>query len=124
MKTPDRQRLKSIGVLLVMGLAYYLEIQTLGFSIPCPLQSISGLRCPGCGLTTAGIAFLQGRFWEAAMVNLGLTLALPVLLPWLGMVIYRWLWHRPPKGPALRVVGLALVIWAVVWGIGRNFIGL
>lgn len=124
MKAPDKRRLMHLGILVGIGLAYYLEIQTLGFSIPCPLRQLSGLRCPGCGLTTACIALLQGRWADAARAHLGLTLALPVLLPWLCVVLWRWLWRRPAKGPALKIIGLALVVWAVVWGVVRNFIGL
>ncbi len=120
----DRQRLKSLGILLLIGFAYYLETQTLGFRLGCPLYQFTGLRCPACGLTRACIAFLQLRFADAAGANWGLTLSLPVLLPWLAVVIYRWLYRRPAGGKGTKAAGMMLIGWYILWGIGRNFLGL
>ena len=120
----DRQRIKTLAILLGIGLAYYIETQTLGFTLKCPLFQLTGLRCPACGLTTACIALLQGRFAEALSANLGLTFSLPVLLPWLGIVIFRWIFRKPPKGPWLRWLAGGLVVYAVLWGIARNCIGI
>ncbi|MFZ9981845.1 MAG: DUF2752 domain-containing protein [Cyclobacteriaceae bacterium] len=35
----------------------------------CPVKSIAGIPCPGCGTTRAGIAFLNGHFYEALLIN-------------------------------------------------------
>lgn len=32
------------------------------FGAVCPLKILTGFPCPGCGLTRAGLLFLQGRF--------------------------------------------------------------
>lgn len=120
----NRQRLKNLGILLLIGLGYYVETQTLGFKLGCPLYQMTGLRCPACGLTRACIAALQLHFADAAAANWGLTLSLPVLLPWLAVVIYRWLFERPTTSKGLKITGVVLVIWYIVWGVGRNFIGI
>lgn len=46
----------------------------------CPLRMMTGLRCPGCGLTTGSKAFLRGNFVEAVTWNW----LVPVIL--LGML--------------------------------------
>lgn len=39
------------------------------FGVICPLRLVTGFPCPGCGLTRAGILFLQGRFVESLQMN-------------------------------------------------------
>lgn len=46
------------------------------FGAVCPLRLLTGFPCPGCGLTRAGILFLQGRFAESLQMNLFFILGL------------------------------------------------
>ena len=39
--------------LLVLAVLYLLAGIFLGFYIPCPFRAITGLKCPGCGLSHA-----------------------------------------------------------------------
>lgn len=39
------------------------------FGTICPLRLVTGFPCPGCGLTRAGVLFLQGRFSESLQMN-------------------------------------------------------
>ncbi len=86
----------------------------------CLFHRLTGLDCPGCGMTRATHAALHGRLMEAFRFNpLGMIL-LPVLLAWLAAMLPAWLRGRPirPSGPVLsRMVrwglGLILVFWFV-----------
>lgn len=62
-----------------MGL-YALEIRVIGFRIPCPFRFMTGLRCPGCGITTMLLHILHGEFHAAFAANQVLFVLLPVLL--------------------------------------------
>ena len=39
------------------------------FGVVCPMRLVTGFPCPGCGLTRAGMLFLQGRFVESFQMN-------------------------------------------------------
>ena len=39
----------------VVAKAYF----DVGFTIPCVIKAVAGIRCPGCGLTTAAVALLH-----------------------------------------------------------------
>ena len=56
----DRRRLRTAALAALAGLCYYIETQTLGFTLQCPFHQLTGLFCPGCGITTACIALLRG----------------------------------------------------------------
>lgn len=120
----DRRRLRTAGIAALAGLGYYIETQTLGFTIKCPFHQLTGLNCPGCGVTTACIALLRGDPAGAAAANWGLALALPVLLPLLVWCLWRWLHRRPVAGRWANGAALALVGWFLVWGILRNLLHL
>lgn len=40
-----------------------------GLGLPCPLRTLTGIPCPGCGLTTADIALVRGEFGAAFAAN-------------------------------------------------------
>lgn len=120
----DRRRLRTAVLVVLAGLAYYIETQTLGFALQCPFHQLTGLFCPGCGITTACIALLHGDFAGAAAANRGLALALPLLAPFLLFCLWRWLRRRPL--PAKLVNGAAglFVAYFLVWGVARNLLHL
>ena len=105
--------------LFCAGLCYGLVLIPLGVRIPCLFYCITGLRCPGCGVTDLCLALLHGRFLEAAGYNWGLVLASPVLV-WL---VVR-LWRKSACGKAETTVSAALLVFLLAWGVVRNIWGL
>ena len=75
----------------------------------CPFQAITGLECPGCGMTRAMISLGQLKLGAAMGYNL---FSIPLLIL---MILYLW----PRKSPSflqhqvLSILMLILVI--VVW---------
>lgn len=51
------------------GLLYYLIISITGISVPCPFNLITGLKCPGCGITRMLSAILRLDFKSAFGFN-------------------------------------------------------
>lgn len=56
--------LRNYGLGLLLAAAYVLGANFLGVS-SCPMALLTGLPCPGCGMTRAALLFLQGH-WKAA----------------------------------------------------------
>ena len=46
-------------IVLLAGLLYYLFVQVTGIKIPCVFSKITGLSCPGCGITGMAMALLS-----------------------------------------------------------------
>lgn len=69
-----RQGRNIIGI----GLAYYAITSTTGLYIPCVFRLLTGLKCPGCGVTHLAVAMLHGNIHEAFMANQLIFVLLPI----------------------------------------------
>jgi hypothetical protein len=84
----------------------------------CPLHSLTGIFCPGCGATRAAHALVTGHLVTAAHDNLLLLVALPiVVVAWVGWLL-RTLGRQGPRLMPLtpawaRAVAVVLVLFAV-----------
>lgn len=66
------------------------------FANGCLWQAVSGLPCPGCGVTRAWLCALAGDFHQAMRLNaffIPLTVMVPVVVGymWLDRAMPRWL---------------------------------
>ena len=103
--TPRQQRLVKAGILtiaaLLLGSAAYALVTFPPAVSPyypkCQLHSLTGLHCPGCGMTRFASALLQGDLPQAAAYNaLGLV-ALPFAAVWTLQQVWAWLWGATPR---------------------------
>ena len=83
-------RERAVGFWLLGFAVIYLSLSLFEVSVwRCAWKLVTGLRCPGCGLTTGCKAFLRGDFvesftrnWFAPLVVIGLFLfAIVIALP-------------------------------------------
>ncbi len=87
----------------------------------CPLYSLTGFYCPGCGSTRAFHHLLHGDFWAAFAMNPLSMLALPFLL--YGGASYFSFQIRGRYLPRVFIPGRwirALGVLIVLFGIARN----
>ena len=104
-----------------MAGAVYVGVRnpaTQGGFIPCPFHALTGLWCPGCGMTRALHHLLHADVAGALSANL----FLPVVLV---VGIWSWLsWWTPRVPPIGRVVPSrvwgGLVVAAFVFAVLRN----
>lgn len=75
----------------------------------CPIHALTGLDCPGCGMTRGTTALLHGHVGAAVGDNaLGFLLGVPTLVVlWLY-----WVRHRLGGPPAPRWLGSRTAVWA------------
>ena len=96
--------------------AYYVFIRLTGLSIPCFFQEITGMKCPGCGLTSMCMHFAKAEYSAAFHANplmffLGPLLAIVLVLKiafdpkWLGSSC------KPYKAATWAVLGITVVFW-------------
>lgn len=112
-------------ILLVAGTAYYLFYRGTGIGIPCVFRSLTGWLCPGCGMTHAVVALIEGDPTRAMAYNALLLTAMPVLAVYGGCRVVLYVRRgetafRPWEVAFLAVLVVICLGYAVVRNMGRT----
>ncbi|HVJ45339.1 MAG TPA: DUF2752 domain-containing protein [Luteolibacter sp.] len=114
----------ALTVLVLAYAAFHLRQHgNLGSWFPgCLFHRVTGLHCPGCGMTRATYAALHGNFGLAFRMNPVGVILLPIALGVLGIQIIGWVRGKrlnwfPETTPKLA---WALAILVIVFWILRN----
>lgn len=102
------------GILAV----YYVFTQITGLRIPCLFYEITGLKCPGCGLTAMCIHLAHFRFDDALHANPLMFFLGPLLVISLGLKIFlapEWLknGNKFHDRAVWVLLGIAVCFWVV-----------
>lgn len=108
-------------IIIAAGLLYYLINQLTGFAIPCPLNFVTGLHCPGCGISRMFIALLKLDFVSAFRANSAILLALPLAIILAVSMTINYI----KKGTAVtskwqNALIIFLIVYLITFGVLRN----
>ncbi len=121
-------RVKRVVILttlfVVLGLLYALFVSTMHWAIPCVFRVITGLKCPGCGITHAVMNLLRLDWIDAYYEN-------RMIYPIIVFTIWVYLWTtvhyirtgNVRLGTGCRPIEVAFLISLLLWGIIRNITG-
>ena len=123
-----------IGCLLALGIPagfalYFLIVvkpNDQSYFPRCQFHSITGLHCPGCGLTRSLHSALNGNIEQAITYNILAPILLPFVLLSMLRSLWSWCWNRPlaiatkPRPRWMRYVPIALAALLIGFGILRN----
>ena len=104
-----------------VGLGYAFFSSVFHWGIPCPIHAVTGLYCPGCGVSRMCMALLRLDFKEAASWNLGIFTVLPAAVAvffWQAVRYVRTGDARLQKWQDILIWGM--IGWLVVFTILRN----
>lgn len=116
--------LVKLFIIIAVGVTYAKIIQATGISIPCPFRTITGFKCPGCGITHMCMAILAKDFRAAWSANPILAAISPAIAYLFAKRTIAWVvFGKRKMSKTDRSIANALVIILVSWGIIRNIIG-
>lgn len=113
--------LRTISVIIVLAGIYYIAVSVMDRGIPCVFRLVTGLECPGCGMTRALRAAAQGDLAGAFRYNVLSVTLLPVFGLYLAGRTVRYV--RTGRGdfhPAEIVFLLVCVGICAVYFLKRN----
>ena len=109
------QVLRSGLLLLCIGILYSIFLQWTGIGLICPVYFLTGLKCPGCGVSHMCIALMQFDFVTAfQQQQYSVSYSLPA-----DIKTGRWQ-MRPVQN---YILWFCIAVF-ILYGIGRNLTSL
>ena len=107
--------------LAAVGLCYAAWVQATGLGVPCLFHALTGLYCPGCGVTRCANALLHGN-WRAALQSNAAVLVLFPFFVWLALAAARsYLAHGSVRLTKRQNTAVYVAIAVlVIFGVARN----
>ena len=107
--------------IIAAGMGYALFWSRTGIGIPCVFRLITGLKCPGCGVSHMALCLLHGDIKGAWRANPVVLCLLPILLFLLLRVSVRYVMGQGKQlTPSENRLVIFLVVLLVGFGILRN----
>lgn len=97
------------AVAAVAAMMFWVDPSQAWFLPTCTFHKLTGLYCPGCGMTRATHHLLHGHLLAALRCNALFTLALPCVAAY-GI----WRWTKPPQSPP---IWKPIYLWLLLGGI-------
>ncbi|MBQ2307105.1 MAG: DUF2752 domain-containing protein [Clostridia bacterium] len=116
----DRGKVIRTAVLLAVGAGYYVLYRLTGLGLPCVFHKITGLYCPGCGVTRMVVDLSRLRFAKAFSDNAVLFVLLPVWLAAMLILLFRRDSKRLEETRTFKILSIVSLILLIVFGVLRN----
>ncbi len=107
-------------ILLGVGALYALFMKLTGIGIPCPFRLLTGLQCPGCGVSRMCLALLRLDFKSAFGYNQAIFCLAPILLFVFGRLLYLYIRYDKKQDRLTNVLSYFSIAVLVIFGISRN----
>ncbi len=113
--------LKSAAIILAIGITYYLFVKIAHLGIPCIFNLITGLHCPGCGISRMFISLASFNFKAAFQYNAFVMVIGPIAAFFVLRHYIIYILKGNQKSDKLETVLLIIaLILAIAFGILRN----
>ena len=113
--------LKNCGILLLVGGLYFVFVKIVGFGIPCFFNLVTGLHCPGCGISRMFLALAQPDFATAFKHNALILTASPIAAIFVIRHYIRYILKgKGQTGKLETALLLIFLVLLIIFGILRN----
>lgn len=111
-------KIRDIIVLIVIFLIYTVLIISFDIGIPCVFYEITGLYCPGCGITRLCLSLFEGDVYQAFRYNPIIFIDLPILF--ILFVLNIFLKNNKNIKKITDVIIIFLATITIIFGVIRN----
>ncbi len=106
-----------------MGFIYLVIFKTTGFALFCPFNKLTGLKCPGCGISRMFLNIFRLDFYSAFLWNPMVFCLLPVGGVMYVLHQYRYIRYNDKTFKKWENILLYIMIFLLlIFGILRNIL--
>ena len=117
----NKKRIRNFIIFFIIGIIYYMIVRQTGYAIPCMFRKITGLKCPGCGVTTMCMCIGRHDFKGAYNANQFLFVTGPLLL--LDLIYLTLRTNRKNKFVKVNhFLEILYMVALMIFGVARNLI--
>ena len=109
-------------ILLGIGALYTLLTYFTNFGIPCLFYTITGLQCPGCGISRMFLALFQLDFAAAFHYNVAVLCLLPLFILVGVRKIYLYIRYNRKKDLLSDIGVWGMIVVLILFGVLRNIL--
>lgn len=111
-------------ILLLIGMCYIYFFKDSKIVVPCVFHKITGLYCPGCGITRCLNALLHLEFYQAFRYNALVVILLPFIIFYVILLLYNKVKKRSDNNFVQKEVPnyiwYIILIITLLFGVLRN----
>lgn len=89
-----------------------------GIAIPCVFNKITGLYCPGCGITRMTLSILKGDIYQAFRYNPIIFIDVPIIC--ISLIFEKCFKNIKYVKKITNVIFIILLIITIIFGVLRN----
>ena len=105
------------------AMVFFFNPSTHKFYPVCLFHALTGLNCPGCGMTRALYALLHGNLLLALKDNALFVASLVALAAWSARLVIKKMRHQPATLKIPPKILWPLLLLAILFGMLRNLPG-
>lgn len=110
-------------VLVIIFTLYYFLNTYFKLEIPCIFYKVTGLLCPGCGITRCLFSLLHFNIKQALHYNAFVVIFLPIFLIYYIYYMYCYIMNKENRLINNKYITYLILIILILYGITRNIIG-
>lgn len=115
--------LRGLATIIILGFIYLIVFLAFARGIPCLFNKLTGLKCPGCGMTRAIAQLWRGHIHSALEYNALCISVLPITCLYLLYRAARYVNNEDDGFQIWEYILLILLLAVTIgYGIIRNFL--
>ena len=123
MKKRLQKEVRMLIILVLIGFAYYGFISITCISIPCIFKMITGLKCPGCGITRMFESLFCLDFKSSFEYNPVVFSTLPIIIGCIAYERIRYIKYGTSKPSTKCNIFLWIELFVLItYGVIRNLV--
>ena len=121
--TERKTKVIKIALILIgIGAVYAAVCLLTGAGVPCPFHLITGLQCPGCGVSRMFLSLVRLDLASAVRYNGAMLFLLPLMAATAGRYVYVYVKYGMRRDRFADVSVWIMIIVLLVFGVFRNII--